>query len=61
MIKYLAEAYRDYSETEYICVAREYFDNRKDADNFLKDKCADFQNVTEIQSNNIKLNGGTSD
>ena len=48
--KYLAEAHKDYSETEYYCTARKVFDTRKEAEEFLKDKCKDLQYIKEIQS-----------
>ena len=51
MIKYLAEAWRDYSETEYILVAKKICSSEPEAKEFLKDKCSDFQKVTEIQDN----------
>lgn len=49
MIKYLAEAYKDYSETEYLCVARKLFDTRVEAEEFLKNKCKDLQYIKEIE------------
>ena len=51
MIKYLAEAHRDYSETEYVCVARKLFSTRNEAQEFLKDKCSDLQHITEVECN----------
>ena len=51
MIKYLAEAHRDYSETEYVCVARKLFSTRKEAQEFLKDKCSHLQYITEVECN----------
>ena len=50
-IKYLAEAHKDYSETQYICMAREVFDTRKEAEDFLKNKCQDLQHIKEIKTN----------
>ena len=47
--RYLAEAYKDYSETEYYCTAREVFDTRKEAEEFLKNKCKDLQYIKEIK------------
>lgn len=49
MIRYLAEAYRDYSETEYVCRARKVFDTRKEAEVYLKDKCQDLQHIKEVE------------
>jgi hypothetical protein len=46
---YLAEAHRDYSETEYICMARKLCKTRKEAEEFLKDKCQDLQFIKELQ------------
>ena len=47
-IKFLAEAYKDYSETEYVCRARKIFNTHKEAEEFLKDKCQDLQFIKEI-------------
>lgn len=49
MIRFLAEAHKDYSETEYICMARKVFDTRKEAENYLKDKCQDLQFIKEVE------------
>lgn len=51
VIKFLAEAYKDYSETEYVLRARKLCDSRKDAEEFLKDKCQDLQYIREIECN----------
>lgn len=49
MIRYLAEAYRDYSETEYVLRARKLFDTKSEAEAYLKDKCQDLQYIKEIE------------
>lgn len=49
MVVYLAEAWRDYSETKYVCVARGTFPSRECAEKFLLNKCQDFQKITEIK------------
>ena len=49
MIRYLAEAHKDYSETEYVCMGRKMFDTRKEAEEYLKDKCRDLQFIKEIE------------
>ena len=49
MIRYLAEAHKDYSETEYICMARKVFDTKEGAKEYLKDKCQDLQYIKEIE------------
>ena len=49
MIRYLAEAYKDYSETEYVCMARKIFDTKKQAENYLKDKCKHLQYIKEVE------------
>ena len=48
MTKFLAEAYKDYSETEYVCRARKLFDSRKEAEEFLKTQCQDLQHIKEV-------------
>lgn len=50
-IKYLAEAYKDYSETEYLLRAREVFETRREAVEYLKNKCQDLQYIKEIKTN----------
>ena len=49
MVKYLAEAHRDYSETEYVCVARKLFNTRKEAEEYLKNKCQHLQFIKELE------------
>lgn len=49
MIKYLAEAYKDYSETEYICTARKLCNTKEEAEIFLKDKNNDLQHIKEVK------------
>lgn len=47
--KFLASAYKDYSETEYVLTAQCLFNTEKEAKDFLKDQCQDLQHVQEIE------------
>lgn len=45
-MKYLAKCYKDYSEDEYLLMARKLFNTRKEAEDFIK---ANRQHVNYIE------------